>query len=542
VADLFISYAEADRGTAVELVHGLEAAGYTVWNYKRDMPVGGDHVKIVGLEIERAKAFVLIVSQKSLGSFSITTEISHAHRKSVPIIPIFLGVSHDEFRTRQPLWCDMIGLAAAQVIPPEGVSLVVPRLVEGLVSLEVFPSSQGGFSIAGLAARVVRAGARMRRRTLWMLGMSALGAPIIVLVILQVRGEPHRGAMGQDVRSLERRRHDLELLRQNLGNIEDVVGLSISKRSGSVFLIGRKSSSPVQMALTVEDLAFCLEWAGLPDPPPFGCVLEPPTDSENEDVLDVKFFGGVEHTHFGFLLVQADRALKEYSMGYRMDGRPMRSTVEDYRGMLEILQKTKGTRVARASFWLQCDPLLQVSSDGNVAVVKETGISVGVGVDEVWQNGAFVPSPESKDSCREFARRFTEEYESFAAEEPAFSGFVRVVQTVALARWLADSDVASSTAWASAYVESRYDMPAKLPRIQYDSQTKERSGDNLAVSRTTRVIGGVSVGLPARVTTLDDALSSAIERELRDTTTKASIDLDIPNGQYVALLLYAPDD
>ena len=45
---IFISYKESDRRLANDLAQGLEAAGYTTWNYDRDSRIGFNYMEYCG--------------------------------------------------------------------------------------------------------------------------------------------------------------------------------------------------------------------------------------------------------------------------------------------------------------------------------------------------------------------------------------------------------------------------------------------------------------------------------------------------------------
>ena len=61
MADVFISYAREDRPAAQLLARALEAGGRSVW-WDREILPGKDFAELIGAELARAKAVVVIWS------------------------------------------------------------------------------------------------------------------------------------------------------------------------------------------------------------------------------------------------------------------------------------------------------------------------------------------------------------------------------------------------------------------------------------------------------------------------------------------------
>jgi hypothetical protein len=72
---VFISYKESDRRLANDLAQGLEAAGYTTWNYDRDSRIGFNYMEYCGELIAQCKAMVLLISPMSVQSGQVTREV-----------------------------------------------------------------------------------------------------------------------------------------------------------------------------------------------------------------------------------------------------------------------------------------------------------------------------------------------------------------------------------------------------------------------------------------------------------------------------------
>jgi TIR domain len=136
---VFISHVEEDADTAQELAAGLEEAGYTAWFYERDSLPGPPYVTQVLQAIGQSAVVIVLVSANTLGSWQVDREIFQAFETGKPMIPVLLGITHEELRSRRTEWVLMFGAATSVSIPPEGVSTIIPRLVQGLKGMGVAP-------------------------------------------------------------------------------------------------------------------------------------------------------------------------------------------------------------------------------------------------------------------------------------------------------------------------------------------------------------------------------------------------------------------
>ena len=142
VRDIFVSHSEEDSDVVSEIVHGLEAAGYSTWCYQRDSVPGLAYLTQVREAIDGARAVLLVVSNRSLYSNQVNSEVVHGHETGKPFIPILVNVTHVELEHRRPDWALALGATTSIRIPPEGVSSILPRLKKGLRKSGVRPRGQ----------------------------------------------------------------------------------------------------------------------------------------------------------------------------------------------------------------------------------------------------------------------------------------------------------------------------------------------------------------------------------------------------------------
>ena len=138
-ADLFISYVAEDSDTALQIAQGLEQAGYSTWFYGRDGLPGVSYLAWELQAIERAQVFLLLISPNSLASHQVDVEVAHAHEAGKPQMPVLIGIPHEEYQARKPIWNAAGATATSISVPPDGVGPILPRLVAGLAAMGIVP-------------------------------------------------------------------------------------------------------------------------------------------------------------------------------------------------------------------------------------------------------------------------------------------------------------------------------------------------------------------------------------------------------------------
>src|SRR5919199_4885383 len=138
---VFISNVEEDAAPAQQLAAGLEEAGYTTWFYERDSLPGPPYVTQILEAIAQSTVMIVLVSPATLGSWQVDREIFQAFETGKHMIPLLVGLAHEELRNRRREWVLMFGAATSLSIAPEGVSAIIPRLIQGLKGLGVEPTA-----------------------------------------------------------------------------------------------------------------------------------------------------------------------------------------------------------------------------------------------------------------------------------------------------------------------------------------------------------------------------------------------------------------
>lgn len=140
MSHIFIAHVEEDADIALSIALGLEEAGYRTWCYEVDSVVGTSYILRTGEAVAESEAVAVIISPNSLSSSQVSKEIVRAHESGKDFLPILRGISHVEFQQRQPEWREAIGSATSINVPEEGVTALVPLVIEGIKSLGIKPN------------------------------------------------------------------------------------------------------------------------------------------------------------------------------------------------------------------------------------------------------------------------------------------------------------------------------------------------------------------------------------------------------------------
>jgi formylglycine-generating enzyme required for sulfatase activity len=89
--DVFISYSSADQSCADLICKAFALAGISFWIADRDVEAGTSFPGAILQAIGSAKAVVLVLSQHSVASRHVLSEIAHAFNSQKPIIPFRLS-------------------------------------------------------------------------------------------------------------------------------------------------------------------------------------------------------------------------------------------------------------------------------------------------------------------------------------------------------------------------------------------------------------------------------------------------------------------
>lgn len=108
--EVFVSYCQADRECAFQLVAQLEARGISVWVAPRDISPASDWAEAIIEAISGARLMVLVFSAACNASPQVRREVERAVHREIPILPFrieaVLPARSLEYFLSTPHWLD----------------------------------------------------------------------------------------------------------------------------------------------------------------------------------------------------------------------------------------------------------------------------------------------------------------------------------------------------------------------------------------------------------------------------------------------------
>src|ERR1700749_4029992 len=108
--DVFVSYSQADRECAFQLVAQLESRGIGVWVAPRDISPASDWAEAIIEAISGSRLMVLVFSSHCNASPQVRREVERAVHREIPILPFriedVLPAKSLEYFLSTPHWLD----------------------------------------------------------------------------------------------------------------------------------------------------------------------------------------------------------------------------------------------------------------------------------------------------------------------------------------------------------------------------------------------------------------------------------------------------
>jgi hypothetical protein len=130
--DIFISHIEEDGVTASALAENLRAHGHSTWMYEEDGMPGVSYLTQIDTAIGGCRGVVIIASAKAVAAHEVIREVEAAHQRAKMIIPIRIGLTHQQFTDANPILRMATGTAVSIAMREGDVANVAKRIVQAL--------------------------------------------------------------------------------------------------------------------------------------------------------------------------------------------------------------------------------------------------------------------------------------------------------------------------------------------------------------------------------------------------------------------------
>jgi len=281
-----------------------------------------------------------------------------------------------------------------------------------------------------------------------------------------------------------------------LGDLGEIVGVSIDEATGRFALVSREGELPLPRFRLADMVTVfrCVYGSG---EAPF-VSIDPNPENPRGEWMNVRHSPCTEGTYVGWVAFEADRIMKNYSLGIdAVSDTEVQSSVPGYRGLLTLgLEGDAAGRTLWERFWILPRQVHRDRSPDNDLTLLE--VPMRVETERMKRvKGAFVPAANQEGWTPgvSFADWFSKHYDEIAAEVsstppegcidaeeiPVFSELRRIATVVAIAEDLRDRGVPFPS-WMDGHDVASCVVPEQTPAVTVEG---ERSG------RVRSVYGGV---------------------------------------------------
>jgi von Hippel-Lindau disease tumor supressor len=130
--DVFVSHIEEDGPVAQALARELRACGCSTWIYEEDGIPGISYLTQIHQAIEVCRSFVLIASAASVHSHQVIREVEQAHERGRMIVPVRLGLTHQQYIEAEPILRVATGTAVSLQATSENLTDVAKRIAAAM--------------------------------------------------------------------------------------------------------------------------------------------------------------------------------------------------------------------------------------------------------------------------------------------------------------------------------------------------------------------------------------------------------------------------
>ena len=281
-------------------------------------------------------------------------------------------------------------------------------------------------------------------------------------------------------------------------DLGDISGAVYDRNTESLVLLGSGSKSN-QGSMSLEDLAVALKSLGDDSREPQ--LSLDPADRNNPDGPDLRavYYGPIEGTNFGQVMFDADWLLKGLSFGkLTIDGqeRQITSSVPGYKNMFDLnfdQEWPEGSSSSYTRYWITVDENVFAQHDNAILLEK---IRMKVNTERMWATSKGLESSGGLQDpkAERFAAHFTENYDRFAKEKPAFRKVKELAKAVALAKWITYQQIDVDADWVDEFSKPNMNTPTTVGALEAtEERTEQVTGGRQVL--TVRLYGGVDLSV-----------------------------------------------
>lgn len=269
-----------------------------------------------------------------------------------------------------------------------------------------------------------------------------------------------------------------------------VIGAVYDERAGQLYLVG--DGRHVDASPTRQQIAVALRWAVADHARGNFVSIDPWPDNPDYDWMQVALNDDAQDTDFGWLMFEADRLLKSYSLGVDSITRaPLRSSIPGFRSLLDLHLAAGGKSQSAvwSRFWLYPRA---TKAEVSASALRLGDVSIGVRTETMRRGGSkLVPAPGGSDKQAEnFAAFASEHYDALANEAPVFRQLEQLLRLLLVGEWVRTQRIPVDLDAIERATRSTFRVPhvtsaLRVSRISVDTAARKRE------IRTVKLFGGV---------------------------------------------------
>lgn len=268
-----------------------------------------------------------------------------------------------------------------------------------------------------------------------------------------------------------------------------IIGAVYDRKIQKLFIIG--DGQHVEASPSLQQIAMVLE----PGEGAAYISIDPLADQPDAPVMQVVTSEAVKDTDFGWVMYEADRMLKSYSLGKdSLTHRPLDLQLAGYRNSLQLAyaqssQQTENPK--RQRFWLAPpeQSIAQVSPHGIFLVNDPMGIDTQ---SMKLVGGKLVPEPGRRDSrAEQFAAFVSKHYMALSEDDLIFMQLEQLHRLLLIAAWVHHYRIPVSLEWVARHAKTHFPLPRLTPELKVGVTAQHRTA-NFYSERTLHLSGGVT--------------------------------------------------
>lgn len=270
-----------------------------------------------------------------------------------------------------------------------------------------------------------------------------------------------------------------------LADMSDITGAYYDADQDRVVFVGTKGSTSVpkfdkdDLAVAIRALVFRNEI------PSVSMEIKDPNNMFGDTNLNVLYYGGIEDTRFGQVLVEADYKMKQYAQGYDVNSQKIVSTVPGYKSHWDrFLEKNPDPGKSSFSRWWISPKSVTLKKDDTAKSFVFDQVQMQIETEGLWSTN----DPKWNEAAVEFAQQQTDLYDQFAQETPSYYQAKQLAKVVAVVKWIKDNNIVNNFEWARDYQPKYVSTPREIRRLT----TPDRQIGNTI----WRMTGGVTYDEP----------------------------------------------